>query len=150
MSQAARRRIVRLGGLLFMPYHRPMDKELIIKQTSEHIRQLLEGEGSGHDWWHIYRVWNMAKHLAKAEGADFFIVELTALLHDIADWKFHDGDDTVGPKQAREWLENINVDEKVISHVCQIIKDLSFRCDCHPRAKSTTGPGIETITRMQD
>jgi len=75
----------------------------------------------------VYRVWKLAKLIAQKEGADFFVVELTALLHDIADWKFHDGDDTVGPRVARAWLESQNVEEKVIEHVCRIIKDMSFK-----------------------
>jgi uncharacterized protein len=104
-----------------------MNKTSIIEKTVTYVRETLEGEGSGHDWWHIYRVWHMAKHIAKDEEADLFIVELAALLHDIADWKFNDGDDDAGPKVAREWLEKLELDEDVISHVCQIIKDASFK-----------------------
>lgn len=104
-----------------------MDKEEIIKQTEEHIKTELSGEGSGHDWWHIYRVWKSAIHISEEEGADLFIVQLAALLHDIADWKFHNGDDNVGPKLARGWLEKLQVDEQIVFHVCEIIKDMSFK-----------------------
>jgi uncharacterized protein len=104
-----------------------LNKENIVVETSEHIRELLAGEGSGHDWWHVYRVWKMAKHLAKTERADLFVVELAALLHDIADWKFHGGDEEIGPNRAREWLDQIGVEEDVIAHVCQIIKNTSFK-----------------------
>lgn len=104
-----------------------MDKEKIIKQTEEYIKTKLSGEGSGHDWWHIYRVWKSAIHIGKEENADSFIVQLAALLHDIADWKFHEGNDDVGPKLAREWLEGLQLDDSIISHVCQIIKEMSFK-----------------------
>jgi len=104
-----------------------MNKKLIIKNTEEFIKNKLSGEGSGHDWWHIYRVWNNALYIGKREKADMFVVQLAALLHDISDWKFNNGDDTVGPKLAREWLEKQKVEEEIISHVCEIIKDLSFK-----------------------
>ncbi len=98
-----------------------------INQVAVRVRAILEGEGSGHDWWHVVRVWNMAKHLCEQERADFFVVELAALLHDIADWKFHDGDDTVGPRVAREILTEYNVDSVVIDHVAMIIATMSFK-----------------------
>jgi len=99
----------------------------IIDQTAEHIRRKLSGEGSGHDWWHVYRVWKNALSIGRLEHADMFVVELAALLHDIADWKFHDGNEDIGPQMAREWLEKLSVDEHIITHVCQIIKDVSFK-----------------------
>jgi len=123
-----------------------MTKKQIIALTAEYVKTLLSGEGSGHDWWHVYRVWKNAIHIGKQENADMFVVELAALLHDIADWKFHDGNEEIGPQKAREWLEkmasqdmdseedcakkNITeeiVSEKVISHVCSIIKNISFK-----------------------
>ena len=64
-----------------------MDKKNVIRKTEEYVRKKLEGEGSGHDWWHIYRVRNIAVKIAKEESANIFVVELAALLHDIADWK---------------------------------------------------------------
>jgi len=102
-----------------------MDKQLIIQKTADHVKSILQGEGSGHDWWHIQRVWNNAKHLAKMEQVDLFIVELGALLHDIADWKFHDFD--AGPKAARAWLEPLGVGEDIIQHVCEIIAKVSYK-----------------------
>lgn len=83
--------------------------------------------GSGHDWWHIYRVWNTAKELADNEGADRTIVELAALLHDIGDWKFHNGDETVGPAQARKWLNQLGTGQDVVSQVCEIISTISYK-----------------------
>ncbi|WP_266205700.1 HD domain-containing protein [Pontibacter kalidii] len=104
-----------------------MYKEETITAAARYVRELLSGEGSGHDWWHVLRVWNNAKHIAASEKADVYVVELAALLHDIGDHKFHNGDDTVGPRMAREWLEQQQVEEEVISHVCSIIRDLSFK-----------------------
>ena len=99
----------------------------IIETTAQHVRKLLEGEGSGHDWWHIQRVWDLSKRLSQSEPVNVFVIELAALLHDIADHKFHDGDETVGPKVARKWLERLQVDEPVVLHVTEIVKDLSFK-----------------------
>ncbi|MFC1842685.1 HD domain-containing protein [Candidatus Dependentiae bacterium] len=99
----------------------------IVQKTAQYVRQKLEGEGSGHDWWHIYRVWKLAKNIGDVEEADLFIVELAALLHDIADWKFTGGDVDVGPKVAREWLASLGVDESDIAHICKIMKDMSFK-----------------------
>ena len=104
-----------------------MDKEAILKQTEEYVYKTLEGEGSGHDWYHIDRVRRNSLRIAREEKADLFIVELGALLHDIADWKFHGGDDAVGPRVAREWLQKLGADENTIQHVCDIIKDISFK-----------------------
>ena len=104
-----------------------MDKEQIIQETAEYIKTRLSGEGSGHDWWHVYRVWKNAVHIAAFEQADLFVVELAALLHDIADWKFHDGNEDIGPQLAREWLEGLDVDQDVTGHVSMIIQDISFK-----------------------
>jgi len=104
-----------------------MNKQEIIQKTSEYAKSTLAGEGSGHDWWHVYRVWKNGVHIGKDEEVDMFIVELACLLHDISDWKFNDGDETVGPKLAREWLQKLDVDENAISHVCDIIKNMSFK-----------------------
>jgi len=104
-----------------------MEKELIVIQTADFMKSELTGEGSGHDWWHVYRVWKNAVQIAKHEQVDLFVVELAALLHDIADWKFNDGNEEIGPQLAREWLESLNVEQDEISNVCQIIQDISFK-----------------------
>ncbi len=103
------------------------EQQKIIEKIAGAAEQKLAGEGSGHDWWHIVRVWNMAKHIAKCEGSNFFVVELAALLHDIADWKFHAGDDTVGPQLARDILEKHSAPAETIDHVCDIIAKMSFK-----------------------
>jgi uncharacterized protein len=98
-----------------------------IDKTAEFIKEKFANETTGHDWWHMYRVWRLAQQIGKHEdGVDMLVVELGALLHDIADWKFHD-DEEAGPQAAREWLENINVDNKVIEQVEDIIRNVSFK-----------------------
>src|SRR5579871_3818741 len=83
----------------------------VITETAGFVREQLKQDSSGHDWWHIYRVWQMARYLAMTEpAADQFVVELAALLHDIADWKFHNGDETLGPQMARDWLGRFSLD----------------------------------------
>lgn len=104
-----------------------MEKEKIILQTTAFVKEKLSGEASGHDWWHVWRVWKTALYMCEKENANTFVVQLAALLHDIADYKFHGGDDSVGPRVARDWLESLAVEEEVIAHVCTIIKDASFK-----------------------
>lgn len=104
-----------------------MESISLIDRTADHVKARLSGEGTGHDWWHTYRVWKAAQRIGQAEGADLLVVELAALLHDIADWKSHDGDSTLGPTMARQWLSSLAVSGSVIGHVCQIIADISFK-----------------------
>jgi uncharacterized protein len=103
-----------------------MDRAAIIANTEAFVQETLAGEGTGHDWWHIDRVRKNALHIAHEEGADTFIVELGALLHDIADHKFHKGDHEVGPKVAREWLESQSLDEESIERIVHIVGNVSF------------------------
>ena len=99
----------------------------IIDKTCKFVEDKLSGDGSGHDWWHIFRVWTLAKKIAVEEKAQVEIVELGALLHDIADWKFHDGDDSIGPAIAREFLNNQNVEPNVSDSVVEIISTVSYK-----------------------
>ncbi len=104
-----------------------MNKQEIIQNTVEFVKYTLSDAEGGHDWWHIYRVWKSAKHIAQNEEVDLFIVELGALLHDIADSKFHDGDEQIGPQKARVFLQSNHVDELVIDHIEKIISNISFK-----------------------
>ena len=99
----------------------------MIDRTTAHVRECLTGEGSGHDWWHTYRVWQTAKRIGQIEAADPLVVELAALLHDLGDWKAHGGDSTVGPTMARRWLESLDAESTVINQVCEIIARISFK-----------------------
>ncbi|MDO6489988.1 MULTISPECIES: HD domain-containing protein [unclassified Cellulophaga] len=99
----------------------------IIAQTKAFVKKTLEGAEGGHDWFHIERVYNNTMLLAKDEAVDLLVVALGALLHDIADAKFYNGDETVGPKMATDFLRSIQVDEKIIDHVVKIIENISFK-----------------------
>jgi uncharacterized protein len=102
-------------------------RDEILERTEAFIREQLSGDSSGHDWWHIARVRAAAINIGREEHADLYIVELAALLHDVADWKFHGGDEEAGPKAARAWLKSIGADSESIDHVCEIIATISFK-----------------------
>lgn len=104
-----------------------MDQKDIIQKTADFVKSSLADAEGGHDWFHIERVWNNAKLIAQEESVDLFIIELGALLHDIADSKFHQGDESVGPKKARAFLESLQIDEKIIHHIVNIIENCSFK-----------------------
>ena len=99
----------------------------IIDKTIFFVKQQLENAEGGHDWFHIERVYKNSILIAKEEDCDIMVVKLGALLHDIADSKFHDGDETIGPKTARAFLESENVFEETINHVINIIENISFK-----------------------
>lgn len=117
-----------------------MTKAEVIEQTRAFVEEKFATESSGHDYWHMYRVWKLAKHIAESEkGVDIFTMELAALLHDIADWKFHD-DEEAGPRAAREWLASLDVDDAVIKHVEDVIRNVSFK-GAHVETKLKTIEG---------
>ncbi len=99
----------------------------LIENTIAFVKQQLEGAEGGHDWFHIERVYKNALLIAQGEQCNLTVVQLGALLHDIADSKFHDGDETVGPRTARTFLENQNTNEDIIQHVINIIENISFK-----------------------
>ncbi|HTN20119.1 MAG TPA: HD domain-containing protein [Pelobium sp.] len=98
-----------------------------IQLTLNFVKKELENAEAGHDWWHIERVWKTAKEIAKHEYVNLEVVEFAALLHDIADSKFHNGDEEIGPQKAGEFLKSINVDDETVFHVQQIIRNMSFK-----------------------
>jgi len=104
-----------------------MNKLQIIANTETFVKKTLKGAEGGHDWFHILRVWNNAKLISQKENVDIFVVELGALLHDIADSKFYEGDETIGPKIAREFLKSQHVDDSIIVHVENIISNISYK-----------------------
>ena len=103
------------------------EQQRVVQKTEEFVRARLGGEGSGHDWWHVHRVHQNAQMLARTESVDLFIVQLGALLHDIADWKFHGGDHEAGCRIAEEWLTGLGLSDPQIQHISSIIADISFR-----------------------
>lgn len=104
-----------------------MNKEQIIQNTIEFVKETLQGAEGGHDFFHVERVYKNALLIAKDENVDEFVVSLGALLHDIADSKFHNGDETVGPQKARTFLQSQQVSEEHIIHVENIITNISFK-----------------------
>ncbi len=101
---------------------------MIIEKTIAMVKQKLQGAEAGHDWFHIERVYKNAIHIAKGNTkVNLLVVQLGALLHDIADSKFHNGDETVGPKKAREFLEEHSIDGNIIEEVVKIIENISFK-----------------------
>ncbi|TQI69458.1 uncharacterized protein JM79_0337 [Gramella sp. Hel_I_59] len=104
-----------------------MTEELLIEHTIAYVKETLQNAEGGHDWFHIERVYKNSLNIAASEEADLLVVKLGALLHDIADSKFHGGDDTVGPAKAREFLQTQKVSEEIIDHVVKIIENISFK-----------------------
>ena len=121
-----------------------MNKPQILKNTISFVKETLKNAEGGHDWFHIERVYKNALLIAKTENVDEFIVSLGALLHDIADAKFYDGDETVGPKKARTFLESENVEEETIIHIENIIKFVSFKVSLSSEEKFTS-PELSVI-----
>ncbi|NER09786.1 uncharacterized protein SAMN06265375_101695 [Muriicola jejuensis] len=104
-----------------------MNTTEIVESTIEFVKETLGDAEAGHDWFHTQRVFNNALLLARDEEVDVLVVSLGALLHDIADAKFHGGDENIGPRMAREFLTSIGVDKKTVSEVCFIIEEISFK-----------------------
>lgn len=104
-----------------------MRNDILIQNTIEFVKQQLQNAEGGHDWFHIERVYKNSLLIAKEENCDLLVVQLGALLHDIADSKFYNGDENVGPKTARTFLENQKVEENIIQNVIDIIKNISFK-----------------------
>ena len=104
-----------------------MDRDKIITQVAAYVKDSLMDAEGGHDWWHIYRVWTTAKKIADEEKVDKLVVELAALLHDIADPKFHNGDEDIGPTKATGIMSSFSVASPVIEHVAKIIRFMSYK-----------------------
>jgi uncharacterized protein len=103
-----------------------MNRNKLIDEIIKFVKEKLAGDSSGHDWWHIYRVWNLARNIQKAEGGDLFVIELSALLHDVADWKFYENEQE-GLNIVRTFLENQDVEIEIINSVISIIENVSFK-----------------------
>ena len=110
-----------------------------ITLTINFVKEKLEGAEAGHDWFHIERVWKLSKKIAEKEGGNLEVIELSALLHDIADPKFHNGDETLALKISQNFLEEIQVDAELIEQVLSVIKNISFK----NRAEAPENPPLE-------
>ena len=107
--------------------------------TINFVKEKLEGAEAGHDWFHIERVWKLSKKIAEKEGGNLEVIELSALLHDIADPKFHNGDETLALKISKDFLEEIHVEGELIEQVLFVIKNISFK----NRAEAPENPPLE-------
>jgi len=126
-----------------------MNKIKIIQKVKDYIKNNLGSEPTGHDWWHSWRVWKMAKEIAKKEGGDLFVIELAALLHDIADWKFYGGNIKIGSEKAKNLLKKLRVDDKTIKHICHIIDNISFKgAKVKNRMKTKEGKIVQDADRL--
>lgn len=103
-----------------------MSETDLIQQTADHVKKQFQHDSSGHDWWHIYRVWKNALFICQNEQADQFIVQLAALLHDLDDWKLSPESDGP-PIRAQAWMQLLSIDSQVNEQVCEIIQHLSFK-----------------------
>ncbi|MFD2100349.1 HD domain-containing protein [Flagellimonas iocasae] len=104
-----------------------MSQDQLVQNTINFVKTTLHDAEGGHDWFHIERVFNTTKLISQYEQVDPLVVQLAALLHDIADPKFHDGDESVGPKMAHDFLKSHQVDDYIIDHVVNIIQHMSFK-----------------------
>lgn len=102
-----------------------MKKETLLKATENFVKSVLEGDSSGHDWWHIHRVRTLALMIAKSEGADLFLVELAALLHDVDDWKLVEND--CEGQKTQKWLLSCGIENQIIQRICTIIDGVSYK-----------------------
>jgi len=103
-----------------------MDNGQQIKEIEKLVKNYFVEESTGHDWWHSHRVRQTGLYIAKKENADLFIIEVSALLHDVGDYKFHDGDEEIGGKIIEKWLLEIDLDRKQIDRILDIVTNLSY------------------------
>ncbi len=122
-----------------------MNKETIIQNTIKFVKDELKDAEGGHDWFHIERVYKNSGLISKEEKVDAFVVSLGALLHDIADPKFYNGDETIGPKLASDFLKNQDVHDSIITHVINIIKHISFKNSLDINGQKFTSKELEVV-----
>ena len=126
-----------------------MDKQSIIQATEQYVKGTVKDLDSSHDWFHIDRVRALALRIGVAEKADLFIVELGALLHDIADWKFHDGDLTMGSIVTQDWLKKQDLPINIIDHVADVVDHVSYKgSDVDIAMKTIEGKVVQDADRL--
>lgn len=122
-----------------------MKNDQLVQSTIDFVKKELQNAEGGHDWFHIERVFNTSKSILKQESANSLVVQLAALLHDIADPKFHNGNENIGPSKAREFLESQSVDKEIIEHVVNIIKHMSFKNSLDNNRASFTSKELQIV-----
>jgi len=123
-----------------------MDRQEIIEKTELFVKETLSEDSTGHDWWHIHRVRNLAKRIACHEGADIFIVELAALLHDIGDYKFFQGDEEAGIVKVRKWLSSLEAPPSLIDKIVEVTSQISFIHTLTDKGKGKSKKNSSTVT----
>ncbi|MGZ4111423.1 MAG: HD domain-containing protein [Tumebacillaceae bacterium] len=124
-----------------------MDQANLLSAAADFARRELEQDSSGHDWWHIYRVTQMARRIAEEEGADAFLCELAALLHDVADEKLNESEEA-GMRKVRTWLEANEVDAQTTADVLEIISTMSFKGGNRPPMRTLEGRIVQDADRL--
>lgn len=124
-----------------------MNKQVIVEEAEKFVHSILKGDSSGHDWWHIYRVRNLSKKIGENEGADIFICEVAALLHDIADEKLF-GDEEKGLEKIISWLKDHKVSEGDRNHIVSIIKTMSFKGGHNLKVETLEGQVVQDADRL--
>lgn len=122
-----------------------MNSEILINNTIAFVKEELKDAEGGHDWFHIERVFKNTLLISKEEKVDVLVVSLAALLHDIADPKFHNGDEKIGPKTARNFLIAQKVPKEIGKHVVNIIKNISFKNSLENSKKKFTSKELEVV-----
>jgi uncharacterized protein len=118
----------------------------MIKETEGFVRELFENDNSGHDWWHIYRVRNLALKLSETEGGNRFLIEMAALLHDVDDWKLIKSEKD---KKVASWLKKLKVDTKETKQILEIIDQVSFKgAGVQNRASTTEAQIVQDADRL--
>ena len=123
-----------------------MDRQDIIEKTEYFVKETLSKDSTGHDWWHIHRVRNLAKRIAWHEDADIFIVELAALLHDVGDYKFFQGDEEAGAAKVRKWLSSLEISPSLIDKIMEITSQISFMHTLPDKGKGKSKKNSSTTT----
>ena len=122
-----------------------MEEATIINNTIAFVKKELKNAEGGHDWFHIERVFKNTLLIAKEESVDALVVSMGALLHDIADPKFYNGDETIGPKKASEFLISQKIDTETIAHVVKIIQHISYKNSLEKNGKKFTSKELEVV-----
>ncbi|MDA3954625.1 MAG: HD domain-containing protein [Bacteroidales bacterium] len=125
-----------------------MNRDQVINDTTEFVKAKLKGDSSGHDWWHIYRVQNLSKKIQEKEGGDLFIIEMASLLHDVADWKFYENEET-GLNIVRDWLLKIEISNDITEKIIEIIKNISYKgAGVKDQIKTLEGKIVQDADRL--
>lgn len=122
-----------------------MNQNNVIQKTIDFVKESLKDAEAGHDWFHIERVFNNSQLIAKNEKVDLFVVKLGALLHDIADAKFHNGDEKIGPQKASNFLNSLGLESEITEHIVQIIQNISFKNSLEKEKQSFSSKELEVI-----